>query len=199
MDQSNPFRISYENKTDPRTSHKKRKNVVLGSLALTMVAGTSFILAQRFMREHDAGKTPSRPDIVGSLDDETMTKRQLATFVAQFLMNYYNYSYTTYAQAVKRAEEAMTPAFQSEFSQKAVDLEFVRMLQEKQVSTDAFRILPDSLEFARSGNTHYVKLTGSMTYTTGINGAQAEWPTSVLIEVLETEQGYKVNNVQRQR
>ena len=93
----------------------------------------------------------------------------------------------------------MTPEFQSVYAEKALDLNFVQNLKDKQVSTDAFLITPNSVEFAKNGKVHYVKVSGTMTYTTGINGAQAEWPTSILVEILETDQGYKVNNVQRQR
>jgi len=137
--------------------------------------------------------------LAGAATMETSVERELVTFAGQFLMNYYNYSYTLYPAAVRRAEALMTPDLQAVYSQHALDRQFIGLLEDKRVSTDGFRITPGSFLFGHQGKTHYVQISGTMTYTTGVNDAQAEWPTTVLLEILDTDQGYRVNNVQRLR
>jgi hypothetical protein len=191
---------SFETKLGPIGPIKKtalRASYLIPALIL-VTAGAGAITVLKIM------KVRSRDSVVDTqisttLDPQMAIERQLVTFAGQFLMNYYNYSYTLYSDAVKRSEAQMTPELQAVYAQRALDREFIGLLEDKQVSTDGFRITPNSILFAHNGKTHYVQLSGTMTYTTEVNGAQAEWPTTVLLEILETDQGFMVNNVQRQR
>jgi hypothetical protein len=199
MDQLNPFSTFYEAETTMRVKPKRDTRILALSILILAALSLGVLIMMGFLKAQSHAQEAVTEKSIASTDGETIVERQLVTFVGDFLMNFYNYSYTVYSLAVKRAEEQMTPELQAFYSAKALDREFIRSLEEKEVSTDRFRITPNSLEFAHSGKTHYVKLSGTMTYTTGINGAQAEWPTSVLIEIVETDQGFKVNNIQRQR
>jgi hypothetical protein len=166
-------------------------------LATLVGLGLFTILVVKLMPGSGHAGLAQAQGVAGASTAETAVERELVTFAGQFLMNYYNYSYTLYPQAVRRAEAMMTPEMQAVYAERALDREFIGLLEDKQVSTDGFRITPNSFLFGRQGKTHYIQLSGTMTYTTGVNDAQGEWPTTVLLEVVDTDQGFRVNNVQR--
>ncbi|MGH7442695.1 MAG: hypothetical protein ACREKE_08495, partial [bacterium] len=60
-------------------------------------------------------------------------------------------------------------------------------------------ILPGSLAFAQEGPVYYVRLAGTMTYTTGVNGASGDFPLTLLLALRRTDSGFLVDNVQRLR
>lgn len=180
-------------------SRKPRNNFGL-LLSVALVGGVLafVVLVVKVLPSHSAGQDQSKNAEIAN-DSKTATERQLITFAGEFLMNYYNYSAPIYQDAVKRAEGMMTQDFMTHYLAHALDQDFITTLQTDEVSTDGFRIIPGSYLFAQDGKRHWIQLSGSMTYTTGINGAKADWPTTVLIEIVETDDGFKVNNVQRLR
>lgn len=165
-------------------------------LSVAVVAGVLLfvVLVVRFVFPARTAAATQQAQMMGA-DARPGTEEELVTFAGKFLMNYYNYSAPLYQAAVQRAEDMMTPEFQAHYQAHALDQDFISLLQTDQVSTDGFRVTPGSYLFAQDGKTHWLQLTGSMTYTTGINGAQALWPVTVLLEVVETDQGFKVANV----
>jgi hypothetical protein len=194
----NLYSTSASAKPGPNGSKKKGASG-LRVLAAVFGLGLCILLVIKVLPGFGrAGMIPAE-GVVGASTAQTAVERELVTFASQFLMNYYNYSYTLYPQAVRRAEAMMTPDLQAVYAEHALDREFIGLLEDKQVSTDGFRIAPNSVLFGQQGKTHYLQLTGSMTYTTGINDAQGEWPTTVLLEIVDTDQGLRVDNVQRLR
>ncbi|HTB22616.1 MAG TPA: hypothetical protein VK914_07920 [bacterium] len=165
-------------------------------LSVAVVAGVLLFvfLVVRFVLPGRSAAAAQPAEMLGA-DARPGTEEELVTFAGKFLMNYYNYSAPLYQAAVQRAEDMMTPELQEHYQAHALDQDFIHLLQTDQVSTDGFRITPGSYLFAQDGKTHWLQLTGSMTYTTGVNGAQALWPMTVLLEIVETDQGFKVNNV----
>jgi|GEM_PF-5014122 hypothetical protein len=199
MPMDDPYSLD-PSKVRPAGGSKKSRvhglGAVLGTVAVAGLLGLLVVKLGPVLLH--AGPAQAQ-GIAGASTSETAVERELVTFADQFLMNYYNYSYTLYPEAVRRAEAMMTPEMQAVYSQHALDRQFIGLLQDKQVSTDGFRITPNSYLFRNEGKTHYFQLSGTMTYTTGVNDAQAEWPTTVLLEIVDTDQGFRVNNVQRLR
>ena len=183
-------------KTRP-SGPKPRASGILPLLATLGGLGLFALAVVKLMPSFGHAGPAQAQGVAGASTAETAVERELVTFAGQFLMDYYNYSYTLYPQAVRRAEAMMTPDLQAVYAQHALDREFIGLLEDKQVSTDGFRITPNSFLFGQQGKTHYVQLSGTMTYTTGVNDAQGEWPTTVLLEIVDTDQGFRVNNVQR--
>src|SRR5258708_6575379 len=110
-------------------------------VAVLALAAGSFG-AMKVLKARKMTQTVTDNAMTTTLDPQTALERQLSTFAGQFLMNYYNYSYTIYTEAVKRAEDQMTPELQAVYAVKALDRDFITLLNEKQVSTDGFRITP---------------------------------------------------------
>ena len=130
---------------------------------------------------------------------DDINKRQVSAFVERFLPAYYNYSYTLYDQSVEKAESMMTPAFQAAYNQRAEDIDFKRKLTTLRVSTDGIKILPGSMAFSNDGARFYVRLAGTMTFTTGINGVSGDFPLTLLLAIEKTESGFLADNVERLR
>lgn len=173
---------------------KKNNGPLLAVVAIVGVVAFVFLVVKFVLGGHESSQAGSNAQAIGATG-QSATEMQLVTFASQFLMNYYNYSAPLYQAAVQRAEDMMTPELQEHYAARALDRDFITMLQNDQVSTDGFRVTPGSYLFGQAGKTHWVQLSGTMTYTTGSNGAQGEWPTTVLLEILETANGFKVNNV----
>jgi hypothetical protein len=168
--------------------------LVLGLAALGAVyAVGSSLMARR------AVPAPSET-VAWSATPDDLTKRSLTAFVEQFLMAYYCYSAgPAYDSAVKRAESMMTPAFLAAYNQKAEDLEFKRKLAALKVGTQAIRILPGSVSIGNAGDRYFVRLSGTMTFTTGVNGASGDFPLNLLLAIQRTDSGFLVDNVERLR
>lgn len=178
------------------------KRLAAAGVISLVVAMTYFMLwpmAQSLFS--GAGKSQSNQNQAFSTvaSDEDIVKRQLTSFVEQFLMAYYNYSYTLYDGKVREAEAMMTPAFQAKYSVQARNLDFKRKLDANKVSTDAIRILPNSFLFQQEGNRYFVKLSGVMTFTTGINAVSGEFPINLLLAIDRSDTGFLVDNVERTR
>jgi len=146
-----------------------------------------------------AGAAAPGSALQSQAEPEDLVKRQLSAFVERFLLAYYNFSYGLYDDSVARAEVMMTPAFQAAYNQRSQDLEFKRKLRAFQVSTDAIRILPGSIAYSNEGPRYFVRLAGTMTYTTGVNGVSGEFPLTLLLAVVRTDGGFLVDNVERLR
>jgi hypothetical protein len=164
----------------------------LGILALV------YLFSSKLMAQRSAVAQPVAA--FGNATPDDQTKRELTAFVEQFLMAYYCYSAgPVYERAVQRAESMMTPAFLAAYNQRAVDVEFKRKLQDLKVNTDAIHILPGSVTIGNEGDRFYLRLSGTMTFTTGINGASGDFPLSLLLAVEKTDSGFLVDNVERLR
>lgn len=168
--------------------------ILFVAVALACVAGV-YYAANRFFSRRTA--TAATVGDVATADD--LTKRQLTAFIDRFLPAYYNYSYILYGQSVDRAETMMTPDFQAAYNQRSEDLDFKRKLDALKVSTDGIKILPGSLAFSNDGDRYYVRLAGTMTFTTGINGVSGDFPLTLLLAVQKTADGFLVDNVERLR
>lgn len=167
--------------------------VVVGVLAVMAV---SFYTASYFMGRRAAGASVGA---ITEASDDDVAKRELTAFVEKFLLNYYNYSAGQYEQAVQSAESMMTPAFQAVYNDRAEDMAFKQKLIGYRVSTDGIRILPGSMAIGSQGNHYLIQLAGTMTFSTGINGATGDFPLSLLISVYRTSTGFQVDNVERLR
>jgi hypothetical protein len=168
--------------------------VVLGTIFLACAGSGFFWIREIFMRPVPAMAC----DMTGVTNDDLL-KRQLTAFVERFLAVYYDYSYTQYDQSVARVELMMTPAFQAAYNQRAEDLDFKRELIKYRVNTDAIRILPGSFAFLVRKDRCYVRLAGSMTYTTGSDGVSGNFPLTLLLVALRTDRGFLMDNVERLR
>jgi len=162
---------------------------------LVCVGGIYFLSNRLFNKHPDVGAVSTVP----SATDDDMKKRSLTAFVERFLPAYYNYSYSLYDQSVARAEGMMTPAFQAAYNQRSEDLDFKFKLAKLRVRTDGIKILPGSMAFSDEGDRFYVRLAGTMTFTTGINGVSGDFPLTLLLAAQKTDQGYLMDNVERLR
>jgi hypothetical protein len=188
-----------------RSGGRKKNNfnalplIVFGLILI----GVVFYFVLPMTRDLFSGPSKARSgqaeDFSPTITDEEMVKRQLTSFVEQFLMVYYNYSYTLYDGKVREAEAMMTPSFQAKYSVQARNLDFKRKLETNRVSTDAIRIMPNSFMFLAEGNRYYVRLAGVMTFTTGVNGVSGEFPINLLLAIERTDSGFLVDNVERTR
>ncbi len=167
---------------------------VLAGVVGVICVGLCFFAAKTLLGGHATAQ-----DNVGSISPDDLEKRQMAAFVEDFLPAYYGFSYAFYDQSVSKAESMMTPEFQAAYDQRAEDLDFKRRLSALRVVTDGIRILPGSMEFARQGPMFYVRLAGTMTYTTGINGARGDFPLALLVSLKKGGDGFLVDNVERLR
>jgi len=169
--------------------------VLVVAAGLACVGGVYFWGNALFGRNVGAKPEAAAP---GANNDD-VTKRRITAFVEQFLMAYYNYSYSLYDQSVSKAEGMMTPSFQAAYNQRALDLDFKRKLAAYKVSTDGVKILPGSMAFSNEGDRYYVRLAGTMTFSTGSNGVSGDFPLTLLIALEKTESGFLVDNVERLR
>jgi hypothetical protein len=181
--------------TGPSKKPSKNNGLLLSIAVVAGVALFVTFMVKFVLSGHSAAPSASDQAQAIGATAASSAERDLITFTGQFLFNYYNYSAPLYQAAVQKASDMMTPELLKHYQEHALNRDFITMLQNDQVSTDGFRVDPNSYLFAQDGKTHWVQLSGTMTYTTGVNGAQAQWPTTVLLEILETDQGYKVNNV----
>lgn len=167
-------------------------------LALAAALGCAGVVYWAVRGGRASSGTPASA-AVGPSGPDDWTKRRLTACVEDFLPAYYNFSCGLYDQSVGRAEAMMTPDFQAAYNQRAEDLDFKRKLMALQVRTDGVRILPGSLAFAQDGPVYYVRLAGTMTYTTGINGASGDFPLTLLLALRRGGDGFLVDNVERLR
>jgi hypothetical protein len=181
--------------TGPAKKPSKSNGLLLAVAVVAAVVLFVTFMVKFVLSGHGAANNASDQAQAIGATAASSAERDLITFAGQFLFNYYNYSAPLYQGAVQKASDMMTPELLKHYQEHALSRDFITLLQNDQVSTDGFRVDPNSYLFAQDGKTHWVQLSGTMTYTTGVNGAQAQWPTTVLLEILETDQGYKVNNV----
>jgi hypothetical protein len=142
---------------------------------------------------------PVEKKSAAAFTDEDAQKRELTAFCERFLMDYYNYSAGLFDRAVLRAEAVMTPSFLAAYNERSQDLAFKRKLAEWKVITGGIRILPGSFAFSSDGSRVYVRLAGTITFTTGCNGATGDFPVNLLLELVRSDSGYLVDNVERLR
>lgn len=183
---------------NPATGIKKPSNllpVVIVVLGLG-VMGAIYFFAGGYLSHRTAAQSSAPAEI----DQTDIGKRELTAFVEQFLLAYYCYSAgPVYDQAVARAEAMMTPAFQAAYNDRAQDLTFKQKLENDRVSTDGIKILPGSVTIGSQGNHYMIQLAGTMTFTTGVNGATGDFPLSLLLSIYRTDTGFLVDNVERLR
>jgi len=182
-------------KTPGRTPGNFTAPLIILAASLACVGGVYYLVNGALA--HRAGSAQMSDGFTATDDD--LTKRQLTAFIERFLPAYYNFSYTLYDPSVARAEAMMTPAFQAAYNQRAEDLDFKRKLETLRVSTDGIQILPGSLAFSNEGDRYYVRLAGTMTYTTGINGVSGDFPLTLLLAAQKTGDGFLMDNVERLR
>lgn len=182
-------------KTQRRTPGNFAAPLIILVSSLACVGGVYYLVNGVF--GHRAASAQAADGFTATDDD--LVKRQLTAFIERFLPAYYNYSYTLYDQSVARAEAMMTPAFQAAYNQRAEDLDFKRKLQTLRVSTDGIQILPGSLAFSNEGDRYFVRLAGTMTFTTGINGVSGDFPLTLLLAAQKTDDGFLMDNVERLR
>ena len=183
-----------------KTPAKKSGNLAVPIIIFLVLIGLMVggYLTVNTLMHRSVGQQQDTGPISGATAED-MTKRQLSSFVEQFLLCYYNYSYTLYDQSVQKAESMMTPSFQTAYNARAQDLDFKRKLNDLRVSTDGIRIIPGSMSFGNQGATYYVRLAGTMIFTTGVNGVSGDFPLNLLLEIQKSDTGYLVNNVERIR
>jgi hypothetical protein len=183
------------------TKPKKKKQASLMPVivAVGVVAAVGAVVWLTSASGLFAGRSGDGGQPVGLATEDQKGERRLTAFVQEFLLYYYNYSYTLYPDAVKKAEAMMTPEMQAAYNQYARDLTFRQLLESKRVSTDGFRIVPGSVKIGREAKAYYIQLSGTMTYTTGVNGASGDFPLNLVLAVLDTESGLKVDRVERLR
>jgi hypothetical protein len=201
MSDESLYSLSSKGKIPPGGPSRKPKNntgLFLSAAVVVGVVAFVFLVVKVLPSRGATGQDQARNNEIAN-DAKTGTERQLVEFAAQFLMNYYNYSAPIYEDAVKRAEAMMTQDFMTHYQAHALDRDFITTLQQDQVSTDGFRVTPGSYLFAHDGKRHWIQVSGTMTFTTGSNGARADWPYTVLMEVDETDAGFKVNNIKELR
>ena len=168
-------------------------------LALAAALGCAAMAYWALRPARGSSSAASVSPAAGPAGPDDWTKRRLTSCVEDFLPAYYNFSCGLYDQSVERAETMMTPDFQAAYNQRAEDLDFKRKLVALQVRTDAIKILPGSLAFAQDGPVYYVRLAGTMTYTTGVNGATGDFPLTLLLALRRSGDGFLVDNVERLR
>ena len=186
-----------ENTLKPRATGKRTSSILLAGFALLFVTFTVWLVG--FSGVVSLGAHPAEKSTLGEISTEQVEERAVTTFVADFLMNYLNYSYTIYPDAVRRAEAMMTSEMQGAYNTSARDRDFIKTLEATKASTSGFRIIPGSVKMGHEGQTFYVQLSGAMIYTTLVNGASADWPMNLLLQVEKTDKGFLVSNVQRTR
>lgn len=184
---------------DPAIIKRKPSNllpVIIFVLVLVVSGGIYFFSSGYLSHRTAAAQSFSSAEI----DQTDIGKRDLTAFVEQFLLAYYCYSAgPVYDQAVARAEAMMTPALQAAYNDRAQDLTFKQKLENYRVSTDGIKILPGSVTIGSQGSHYMIQLAGTMTFTTGINGATGDFPLSLLLSVYRTDTGFLVDNVERLR
>jgi hypothetical protein len=182
-------------KTDERTFGNFMGPFLILAISLASVIGIYCLSRGFFSKSVNIAQVST---VSGATDDD-LNKRQLTAFVERFLPLYYNYSYALYDQSVAKAEGMMTPAFQAAYNQRSEDLDFKLKLANLRVRTDGIKILPGSLAFSNDDDRFYVRLAGTMTFTTGINGVTGDFPLTLLLSAQKTDQGYLMDNVERLR